>query len=114
MIFFKNTVLDSEGKAIKFQALDNDTLLGECTLVLGEKYAEVTNLSFEQNAMFIAEGLLKSAYNYAALKNYYMAKCSVNGIDTLLKKLNFQLKDGEYVNDIPSVLMGSCGSCGSK
>ena len=114
MIFFKSTAKQEDSRVIYFEAIDGDKVLGSCTLVLGEKYAEVTNLSFEQNAMFIAEGLLKSAYNYAALKNYYMAKCSVNGIDTLLKKLNFQLKYGEYVNDIPSVLMGSCGSCGSK
>ena len=46
MIFFKNTVLDSEGKVIEFQALDNDILLGECTLVLGKKFAEVTKTKF--------------------------------------------------------------------
>ena len=91
MIFFKSTAKQEDSRVIYFEAIDGDKVLGSCTLVLGEKYAEVTNLSFEQNAMFIAEGLLKSAYNYAALKNYYMAKCSVNGIDTLLKKLNFQL-----------------------
>lgn len=114
MIFFKSTVADEDSRVIYFEAIDGDEVIGTCTLVLDEKYAKVTKLTFNENALFIAEGLLKSAYNYAAIKNFYMAKCSVKGIEALLKKLNFQLKDGEYVNDIPSVLMGSCGSCGSK
>ena len=113
MIFFKSTVTEEDSRVIYFDAIDGEEALGSCTLVLGEKYAEVTELDFDQVSMFIAEGLLKSAYNYAALKNFYMAKCSVKGIEPLLKKLNFQLKDEEYINDIPSVLMGSCGSCSS-
>ena len=114
MIFFKSTVADEDSRVIYFEAIDSNEVIGACTLVLGEKYAEVTKLSFNDNEMFIAEGLLKSSYNYAAIKNYYMAKCSVKGIEALLMKLKFQPEDCEYINDIPSVLMGSCGSCGSK
>lgn len=114
MIFFKNTVLDSEGKVVMFQALDGEIILGECTLVLGDKFADVTRLSFESDAIFAGEGLLKSAYNYAALKNYYMAKCSVDDFDSLLLRLGFENKCGEYICDIPTILIGSCGSCSNK
>ena len=93
MIFFKSTVADEDSRVIYFEAIDSNEVIGACTLVLGEKYAEVTNITFNENTLFIAEGLLKSAYNYAALKNFYMAKCSVKGIDALLKKLKFQFKD---------------------
>ena len=111
MIFFKNTVCDKDGRVIEFEALDGDNSLGSCTLVLGDKYAEVTKLSFESGFTFIAEGLLKSAYNYAAIKNYYMAKCSVKDVDSLLLRLGFQLNGNEYTSDIPTILIGSCGSC---
>lgn len=111
MIFFKNSVLDSDGKVIKFQALDGEKILGECTLVLGDKYAEVTKLSFDQETIFAGEGLLKSAYNYGAIKNYYMAKCSVTGQDSLLIRLGFEKQGDEYICDIPTILMGSCSSC---
>jgi hypothetical protein len=114
MIFFKNTVLDNDVKVVEFEALDGDTLLGKCTLVLGDKFADVTKLSFEDGAVFIGEGLLKSSYNYAAVKNYYMAKCSVSDIDSLLLRLGFQKQNEEYICDIPTILMGSCGSCNSK
>ena len=114
MIFFRNTATDSDGKVIVFEALDDEVLSGKCTLVLGDKFAEVTDLHFENNAMYIGEGLLKSAYNYAALKNYYMAKCSVKSIESLLLRLGFELKDDEYLCDIPTILIGSCKSCGEK
>lgn len=111
MIFFKNTICDKDAKIIEFEALDNENSLGKCTLVLGERFAEVTKLTYDSGALFAAEGLLKSAYNYAALKNFYMAKCSVSGIDSLLIRLGFELKNNEYICDIPTILMGSCGSC---
>ena len=111
MIFFKNTVCDKDGKVIDFTALDGNYTLGSCTLVLCDKYAEVTKLSFDDSQTFIAEGLLKSAYNYAAIKNYYMAKCCVEGIDMLLLRLGFEPDGDVYTCDIPTILTGSCGSC---
>ncbi len=111
MIFFRNTVCETDNKVIFFEAIDSDEIIGSCTLVLGEKFADVTKLDFDGKALFVVEGLLKSAYNYAAFKNYYMAKCSVKGIDVLLERFGFQLKDSEYINDIPTILMGSCKNC---
>lgn len=111
MIFFKNTVLDKDGKIIEFEALDDNVSLGRCTLVLSDKFADVTKLTYEKSSYFTAEGLLKSAYNYAALKNYYIAKCSVSDIDNLLKRLGFELKADEYICDIPTILMESCSDC---
>lgn len=114
MLYFKNTVSEQDNRIVYFEALSDDVSVGSCTLVLGEKYAEVTELDFDNKSIFIAEGLLKSAYNYAALKNYYMAKCSVSNIDSLLVRIGFELTDGEYMNDIPTILMGSCNSCSNK
>jgi hypothetical protein len=108
------SIWEKDTERVRFEALDGDTLLGKCTMVLGEKFADVTKLSFEDGALFIGEGLLKSAYNYAAVKNYYMAKCSVSDIDSLLLRLGFQKQNEEYICDIPTILMGSCGSCNSK
>lgn len=111
MIFFRNTVSKTDTREIIFEALENDKSVGSCTLVLTDKFAEVTKLEFADKSQYIAEGLLKSAYNYAALKNYYMAKCSSKGIESLLGRLGFQSINGEYINDIPTILMGSCKNC---
>ena len=111
MIFFKNTVCETDNRVIYFEAIDNDKNVGSCTLVLGDKFAEVTKLNFDDKLTFVAEGLMKSAYNYAALKSYYMAKCNIKELDVLLLRLGFQLKNSEYVSDIPTILMGSCKNC---
>ncbi len=111
MIFFKNTVSPDNNKTVYFEALENEKLIGKCTLVLEDKYANVCELNFD--ALYAGEGLLKSAFNYACLKNYYMAKCSANNADSLLIKLGFYKKDGAYESDIPSILMGNCG-CHNK
>ena len=114
MIFFKNTVCETDSSVINFQAIESDKIIGSCTLALGEKFADVTELDYEEKSPYAVEGLLKSAYNYAALKNYYMAKCSVKDIDAFLERMNFKKIDEEYTSDIPTILMGSCNSCGGK
>ena len=114
MIFFKNTVCETASNVIYFQAIESDKIIGSCTLILGEKFADITELDYEEKSPFAVEGLLKSAYNYAALKNYYMAKCSAKGIEAFLKRMNFNKTNEEYTCDIPTILMGSCNSCGGK
>ncbi len=111
MLFFKNTVNAQSENIIYFEAFENDESIGKCTLILEEKYALVSEVTYKYGALYAAEGLLKSAFNYACLKNYYMGRCSVEGIDSLLERMGFYKKDSVYENDIPSILMGSCGSC---
>lgn len=106
MIFFKHTDC-LEGKVI-FEALENGHCLGKCTLIIKDSIADVTELTYDEGFSYAAEGLLRSAYNYAALKNYYLAKCSAKNIDSVLDKMNFKKENGEYISDIPTILMGSC------
>lgn len=108
MIFFKPTVNETDSAKIEFKALENDICLGCCTLILKEKTAEVTEVSLADNDLVIAEGLLRSAYNYASLKSYYLCSCSALNIAPVLKKMGFENKEGIYISDIPSALMGGC------
>ena len=79
MIFFKNTVSTDSDNTVYFEAFEDEKLIGKCTLVLEEKYAVVTELAF--NVAFAGEGLIKSAFNYACLKNYYMGRCTAENAD---------------------------------
>lgn len=106
MIFFKPTEIND--KEIRFEALDNDVLAGECHLSLKGKNALVSSVSFPSDKPFLAEGLLKAAFNFAANKNYYMGVCDSENITPLLLKLGFQKSADGYTLDIPSILMGSC------
>lgn len=106
MIFFKNTPCDDG--SVLFQAIEDERCLGQCRLILHENTAVVTEVSYCESAPYVVEGLLRSAYNYAGLKNYYIGKCSAKNINCFLDKMNFQKLNDEYVNDIPTILMGSC------
>lgn len=112
MIFFEHNQIDSNGTVFEFKALDNEIILGECTLVILPQYAEVTKVSFNEDKKFIVEGLLKAAFNLAANRGSYMARCNISEITFCLDRMNFNKTENGYENDIPTVLMGSCKSCG--
>ena len=106
MIFFKSTV--NSDNTLLFEAIEDDVSYGNCSLNLGGKNAVVDFITFEANKSYIAEGLIKAAYNYAASKNYYIGICKCENIAALLLQLGFQKTENGYFSDIPSILMGSC------
>lgn len=106
MIFFRHENINES--IIKFEATENDESFGSCLLDLSGKYAAVSKMVFPEDKPFLAEGLLKSAYNYAAAKNYYMGVCLCDNITPLLTRLGFSKTEEGYILDIPSILTGSC------
>ncbi len=110
MIFFKNTVCEKDKDIILFEALEDEVKIGSCYLSLKSEYADVFKVEYNSKTPYVVEGLLRSAYNFASLRNFYMGKCTAENIDIFLKRMNFEFINNEYVNDIPSILTGSC-SC---
>ena len=106
MIFFSSEV--TEYKTILFKALEEAEVYGSCNLDLSGKNAVLNSLTYDLDKPYIAEGLVKTAFNYAAKKNFYMGECSCENISDLLLRLGFQKKGNIYISDIPSILMGSC------
>ena len=112
MIFFKPTeVLTCECTAV-FEAFENSDKLGECRLLIGKSCADVYEFKYDFDRPEVGEGLLKSAYNYAANHGAYIGSLSAKDGGKAYTYLNFEEKDGIFVNDIPSLLMGHCkGNC---
>ncbi len=106
MIFFKST--ENENKSVLFEAIENELSYGECNLDLSGRNAVVDRVSFDADKPYIAEGLLKAAYNYAAGKNFYIGVCKCENIASLLLRLGFEKTENCYTSDIPSILIGSC------
>ncbi len=106
MIFFRHENINET--LTKFEATENEEVFGSCLLDLNGKYATVSEMVYPQDKPYLAEGLLKSAYNYAAAKNFYMGVCKCDNITSLLTRLGFTESDNGYILDIPSILMGSC------
>lgn len=108
MIFFKNEVNAENPCEIFFEALEEDISFGSCKLILEKTKAVIKTIDFDKDKPFIAEGLIKSAFNYAALKNFYMGYCECENVDGFLDRMNLEKRDGVYFNDIPSILQGNC------
>lgn len=108
MIFFRPVVSDENSDKIIFEAIENDLICGSCHMTLAENKAVVDSLCFDADKPYLVEGLLKSAFNYAAGKNIYMGYCTCQNITAFLDRMNFMKDNGTYYNDIPSVLQGNC------
>ncbi len=106
MLFFKPNALTDD--VTKFIAYEDDVEYGHCLLKTDSKFAEVYEIEFDVDKPYLVEGLLRSAFNYASLKNIYMGKCTCKNITVFLKKMNFDKTDEGYINDIPTILIGSC------
>ncbi len=109
MITFERTVIDCD--TVKFTAVENETVIGNCTLRISSPYAEVSSLSYSDNKSYVIEGLIKAALYYASLNCCYIGRCNCHGIDLYAERMNFIKSETGYENDIPSILMGSCSGC---
>lgn len=112
MIFFENKKLNENGTLVSFTAVENTDILGKCILSLESDYAEIIDISLVNDSYVIGDGLIKTAFNYAANKSFYMGRCNIEAILCLLETMNFNRTVNGFENDIPSILMGKCGCCG--
>lgn len=108
MIHFRPCIINESSDKITFEAVDNGNVCGSCNMTYSPEKATVTYMSFDPDKPYLVEGLLKSAFNFAAQKNIYMGYCNCENITHFLDNMNFEKKDGVYGNDIPSILMGNC------
>lgn len=106
MLYFKPENIDNS--TVKFIALENNMVVGECFMKIEANTADVYELSYEKDKPYLVEGLLRSAFNSATLKGIYLGKCTCKNINEFLEKMNFEYKNSCYINDIPSILMGTC------
>lgn len=108
MIFFKPTEIQNGECTALFEAFQNEDKLGECRLLLKKDGADVYMLEYDKAQPEIGEGLLKSAYNYAANHGAYIGILSVKDKGKAHLLLNFEKNGDVLKNDIPSLLAGHC------
>lgn len=98
---------DREG-ATGITALDGDNVIGSCTFAI-DGYFMVFN-SIECDDDIITEGLARSAMNYAANRNAYIAKINRDISSAAFVRLGFSGDDVLSV-EIPEALASGC-TCG--
>ena len=110
MLEFKPFDIDS--KTYGYRAGKRQQQHGECIFSLGGTYVEILSIKTRDSDRLVAEGLVRSALNFAANRSAYMARTDIGKVEKEpFITLGFEEKNGFYESDIPSALTGSCGHC---
>ena len=105
MIYFRPEI---NGNTAVISALDGESVSGGCKVSVNSYECVLSDITVADNDELLAEGLIRSALNFAANRGAYIAKCSQSEFDGVLKMLGFAANGGEYSGEIPELLKGSC------
>ena len=108
MIFFEPEEVNSDICTARFTATDGASVLGICDLLVHNGVADLVSLRLDTPELSIGEGLIRAALHYAANRGIYLAVYSAKGVDAVRSRMAFCLQNGQWRNDIPTLLMGSC------
>ena len=79
MLEFKPFDIDS--KTYGYRAEENGEKIGECIFSLGGTYAEILSIKTRDSDRLVAEGLVRSALNFAANRSAYMARADIGRVE---------------------------------
>lgn len=105
---FTGVTLDKAYVYGAYTAIENEDSVGSCLVRVDKYKCYVSNLSTCHDDPLLTEGLIRSALNFAANRNAYMAYCSQQELKSVLDLLGFEYKDNIWQGDIPTLLQGSC------
>lgn len=94
-----------------YVGIENNKMLGSCYFNIKKYTVEIIKIDFPQDMPVFAEGLIRSALNFAANRGAYMVKCCQENVKSVLETMNFENKNGCYIGDIPTLLGGTCSNC---
>lgn len=95
-----------------FASFEDEEITGKAYFKIDGLFCDVQRVEYPLDKLHVFQGLVRSVYNYAAGQNAYMGKLSDENCFEEAKTMNF-ICDGKCcMNDIPTLLMGSCGCTG--
>ena len=89
-------------------AYENDDLTGNCIVMTDKIKCWLSDITAKDGDRLCAEGLIRSALNFAANRGAFTAFCKEDNFADVLEKLGFEKTDGLYCGEIPTLLMGEC------
>ena len=95
-----------ENEFYGYVAFDGEEETGSCRFKIDGMYVDL--LKIKANDELVAEGLVRSALNFAANRSCYIARCPEGQADKVLDALGFINLSGIYSAEIPEALKGSC------
>ena len=88
---------------------ENDIQIGKCLVSINNFSCEILKLDCDFEDKLLVEGFIRSALNFCANRNAFIASCKIEKVKDVLLLLGFENVDGTYKGEIPSLLKGCCG-----
>lgn len=98
---------------IGYTAIEGRKETGYCVCNIEDTVVRIIMLQFSDDAPYIGEGLIKSALNFAAAKEAYIAVCSNEVKKNHVLPFGFAPSKDGYTGEIPEILMGKCHKFGN-
>lgn len=115
MIIFKpetdKEILSKHNCTDIYYAYENDVKTGTAYFNTDTLYCDVFKVIYPEDKLYICIGLLRSCYNKGANDGAYMGKLSDLKCKDAALSMNFIFNGECYINDIPTLLMGTCSGC---
>lgn len=88
---------------------ESNNAVGKCLVEINGYKCHISAVECDFSDKLLTEGFIRSALNFCANRNAYMAYCEQETISDILLTLGFE-KNSEniYSGDIPTLLKGSC------
>ncbi len=87
---------------------ENSETVGKCLVKVSNFNCYILDLECDYSDKLLTEGFVRAALNFSANRNAYYANCSLSKIHDILEFLGFELNNGTYSGDIPTLLKGNC------
>ena len=107
MIFFKPEKTDCDNTA-RIVALDGENETGSCTVSVNGYECLLNGVTVSDADRLTAEGLIRSALNFAANRGANIAVCGDSEYNDVLELLGFRKNGDSFSGEIPELLKGSC------
>ena len=87
---------------------ESSETIGKCLIKINKQNCYILELECDFSDKLLVEGFVRASLNFAANRNAYYANCTLFKIKDVLLSLGFELNDGTYSGDIPTLLKGNC------
>lgn len=94
-----------------FAAYEEGEITGKAYFRMEGFFCDVYKMEFPSDKLYLFQGLLRSVFNYATNYNAYIGKLTDESCFNKANTMNFIFDGKCWSNDIPTLLMGTCGDC---
>lgn len=92
-----------------FAANEGGEVKGKAYFRIDGLFCDIYKVEYPEKELYLFQGLIRSVFNYATGYNAYIGKLTDESCYDKAQTMNFIFDGKCWSNDIPTLLMGTCG-----